>query len=205
VFEASSLINTIGRDAAEILATAVEDDIIALFSSFSASVGSTGVAVTAANMTDAISGIRNRGNRAPGGLVGCVSDVQMADLEDVFETVTTSWLSYPHGADRLLNLQPGPNNGMVDAHVLSYKGVPFFQSGLVDTANTAADDVGAVFIRGDVEANRPHCAIGMAVFRPVRIATQRDESLRATEIVVTRRCGVGILVNSAGTKIVTDA
>lgn len=205
IIDGLALMQLVVQDAARILMTAFEDDVIAQFASFTNTSGATGVDITIANFKDAYASIRNRGVRAAGGLVAVLADNQVTELEAALEASGTSQAVYPGTADGMLRARPSPDNGLNDGLVFSLYGVPVYQTGLDDTANTGADVVGGVWVRGDVPANRPHTALGINVKRRFRAEQERDASLRATEVVTTMRKGVGILRNDAGQGVVTDA
>lgn len=203
VIDGFAMVQWIVRDAARILMTALEDDVIGLFGSATNTTGSTGVNITVANVNAAIAALRNRGIRAPGGLVGVLSDTQMGDFTDALEATGTSWAVYPATADRLMAANRNADNGLTDGRVLSYKNVDFYQSGLVDTANTGADDVGAIFT--PAMGNEGFEALGLAESRPFTSETERNASLRSTEVICTMRAGVGILLQDCIQALVTDA
>lgn len=203
--DAFALMQAIIRDCARILTTALEDDVCALFGSFSNTSGTTTVNLALADMNDAIASIRNRGIRAPGGLAFVLDEQQGLDLEAALVATGTSWAVYPGTAEAQLRAVPDGNNGLTDGRLLSYKGFPVVATGLTDTANTGADVVGAALVRGDESLNAAFAAIGVVTSREFRAATERNESLRAEEIVCTMRKGTGILLDGAGQGIVTDA
>jgi hypothetical protein len=74
-------------------------------------------------------------------------------------------------------------------------GVRIFESASIDV-DGSGDAVGAVF--------HP-MALGMVMKRNLRIATQRDESARATEIIATAAYGVAELKDAYGVKLTADA
>lgn len=200
------LLNVIVNDAARILMTALEDDFCALFSSITGSQGTTTADATLRNLSDCISGIRNAGVRAPGGLVGILDDQQALDIEAEAEgTSTDTFVSYENQSAAMMRLVPDANNGLTDGRVFSYKGVDFYQTGLTDTANTGADVVGAVFVRADVAINQAFAAFGVCTSREFTSELERDASLRATEIVCTKRKGVGLIYTPSAQALITDA
>lgn len=205
VVDGFALVQAIVMDAARILMTALEDDVVALFGSATNVSGATGVNISVANMSDAITAVRQRGVRAPGGMVGVLDQVQISDLEDAFEATSTSWAVYPQANDRVLRIGAAADNGLSTGEVFSFKGVPIYESGLTDTANTAADVVGAVFVRGDVSSNEPFAALGLATSRDFRSEIDRNAALRADEIVCTMRKGTGILQDDSIEALTTDA
>ncbi len=203
IVDGFAMVQFIVRDAARILMTALEDDVIALFGSASNTTGATGVNLSVANVNDAIGALRNRGIRAPGGLVAVLSDTQMGDFEDALEATGTSWAVYPGTADKLMGAERNPDNGLTDGRVLRYKNVDFYQSGLVDTANTGADDAGAMFV--PAMGNEGFEALGLAESRPFTSETERNAASRTTLVVCTLRAGAGILKQDSLEGIVTDA
>jgi hypothetical protein len=74
-------------------------------------------------------------------------------------------------------------------------GIKIFESASIDV-DGSGDAVSAVFHPG---------AIGLVMKRDLRIATQRDESKRATEIVATSAFGAARLSNAKICKITSDA
>ena len=184
---------------------ALEDDVCALFSGFSTTVGSTGVDLTLANMSDAVVNIRKSGVRAPDGIVFVLDDEQAANYEAALISTNAAAAVYAGAADRLLSASPTANNGLANGHIGFFRQYPVYMTGLTDTVNTAADVSGAAYVRGDTPGNARMAALGLAVSREFTMAMERDESLRATEVIATRRTGVGELLDVAGVNIVTDA
>jgi hypothetical protein len=200
----AQLISTILKDAASILMTAANDDGCALFAGLSNSTGSTGVDLSIANVDDALYTLAERG--IIGSLVGVLDNQQMRDFFAALQATGTSMAVYAGAADRLMAANVDGAQGRNEAgETLRYKGVTFHRSGLTDTANAGADVVGAIFLDGRDEANFDLVTFGQASKRPFRAETQRDASLRATEVVCTMRWGCGELQDTSGQKLVTDA
>lgn len=193
------------NDSTRILMTALEDDVCALYASFSNTVGTSGADLTIAQLLAAQVGIRKRGVRAPDGVVYVLDEQQVDDVEAALIATSTSMASYALAADRVLGAPSvGPNNGMSNGHVLSFRGAQVWSSGLTDTANIGADVVGACFVHS-TNSNDSMAALGIAWKRMFRLETDRDISLRATEYVSTMRVGVAEIEDKAGTAIITDA
>jgi hypothetical protein len=74
-------------------------------------------------------------------------------------------------------------------------GIKIFESASIDV-DGSGDAISAVF--------HPS-AIGLVMKRDLRIATQRDESARATEVVCTAAFGANVLSNTKIVKITSDA
>lgn len=200
-----ALLQLVAQDGAQILATAREDDLIGLFSSLSNSQTDTGNDIQLSDFRLGVAAIRNRGVRAPGGLVAVLSDTQVSDLEADAEATNSATAVFPGTADGMLRVAPNPDNGFADGRVLTVRGVPVYQSGLVDTVNTGEDDAGAIFVRGDVESNRPWACFGEATGRMFRLETERDARARTTIVVMTERAGYGELKDTAGEQMIFDA
>jgi hypothetical protein len=202
---AGEILGFIAQDASSILGSAAIDDACALFASLSNTSGSTGVNCSVANVDDALYALATRG--ALGDLVGIFDNQAMLDFLNDLQSVGTSWAVYPVSAGAMMQVN-APNLAQarpVEGLVFSYKGMDCYRNGHTDTANTAADVVSAIFVRGDIEANRPLAAFGQAYARQFRVETQRDASMRATEVVSTMRWGCGELIDGSGQRLVTDA
>lgn len=187
------------------LALAWTDDFCALFASLSNSVGSTGVDLTVAQMLAAQTGIRRRGGVADDGLVYVLDNQQVDDLEGVLISTNAAQTVYSNVADRVLGAGIGANNGMgADRMVLAFRGYPVVATGLTDTANAAADVVGACFTPSGPR-NDPYATFGNVFKRSFRLETDRDIHARSTSLVLTARMAPGELQDGTGSKIVTDA
>jgi len=191
-------------NAARILTTAVEDSGCALFSGLSNSVGSTGVDLTIAVSVSAADGIRERGCRAPNGVTYVLDDQQYNDLRDACIATGSSWAVFPQVADKLLDVQKDPINGLGNGRVMMFRGFDVYASGLTDTANTGADVVGACFTHTG-PGNDVFATFGIVDKRPFRVETERDATLRADEMVFTTRVALGETTDASGTKILSDA
>jgi hypothetical protein len=208
VFEDSiaglDLMNAVLSNMARILQTAFEDDVCALFAGLTASVGTTTVALSVADMIAAQTGIRTRGARAQDGVAYVLDENQAQDLENALTATNSAAAVYAAATDRLLGVTPGPNHGLSNGHVLNFRGYPVWATGLTDTANAGADVVGGCFVPS-TPANDPMATFGVVTSREFRLETDRDIKLRATQVVATMRKGAGELLDGSGTKIVTDA
>jgi hypothetical protein len=201
---AASLLSFIAADGAKILMAAGNDDACARFASFSNSSGTTNTDLSVATVDDAIYDLAERG--VTGELVGILDHEAARNFQDALQAASSNTAIYAGAAERQMGVSPSVSGGRtVDGYVLTYKGVPFYRNGLCDTANTAADVVSAIFTRGDVESQRTQAALGQGSLRDFRIETQRDASLRGTEVVMTMRWGCGIIGDTYGQKIISDA
>ena len=198
------LLDVVLSDGAQILMTAFEDDMCALFASLSNTVGSTGVDLTVAQMLAAQVGIRKRGARAVDGVIYVMDEQQVDDLEAAMIAVAANQASYVFAADKLLGVDRTVNNGMGNGHVMNFRGYPVYSTGLTDTANAGADVVGACFTP-TTPGNDKYATYGWVDKRPFRVETERDASLRADEVVFSMRRGVAEITDFSGTAIITDA
>lgn len=197
-------VQDIVSNAAGVILDAMNDDACSLFAGLSNSSGSTGVDLSIANVDDALYQLARRG--AKGALVGILDNIQAEDFQNALQAASSNIAVYAGAADRMMAVSTDPMQGRnVEGYLLSYKGVEFYRQGLTDTANTGADVVGAIFVRGDIEAQKGYATFGKAARRPFRFAMQRDESARCTELVFTARWGCGEVFDSTGQKLVTDA
>lgn len=205
VVDGMDIMRQIVADSALILATALEDDVCALFAGFANQVGATTVDLTLAVMSSAVVQIRNSGVRAPDGIVFVLDDQAASDYEAALIAGNAAAAVYAGAADRLLAATPTQNNGLANGQIGFFRQYPVYQTGLTDTANAGADVLSAAFVRGDTPGNAPMAALGLAVSREFTVAMERDESARATEVIATQRLGVGELLDVAGVGIVSDA
>jgi hypothetical protein len=201
---AASLLSFIVADGAKILMAAANDDACARFASFSNSSGATGQNMSVAYFDDAIYDLAERG--VVGELVGILDHQAARDFQDALQLASTNIAVYAGAADRMMGVNPSADAGRnVDGYCLTYKGVPCYRTGLTDLANTNEDVVSAIFVRGDIEAQRTSAALGQGSLREFRVETERNASLRATEVVMTMRWGCGIIGDAFGQKLITDA
>lgn len=191
-------------NAARIIQTAVEDSALALFSGLSNSVGVSGADLTIAQAVAAADDIRARGCRAPNGVTYILDDQQYNDLRDACIATGSSWAVFPQVAAGLLDAQKTALNGLGGGPSMLFRGFDVYQTGLTDTANTAADVVGACFTHSG-PGNDPMATFAIVDKRPFRLEPQRDATLRCDELVFTTRVAVGEATDASGTKIVTDA
>ncbi len=201
---AAAVLDFIVPDGAAILMAAANDDACALFASFTNASGATGVNLSVADFDDALYDLADRG--VQGDLVCILDNQQARDFQDALQAVGTSMAVYAGSADRQMGTSFDKNQGRnVEGYAFEYKGVPIFRNGLCDTANAAADVVGGLFVRGDIESQRATAAIGQGYLREFRVETERNASKRTTEIVMTMRWGCGIVNDTMGQEITTDA
>lgn len=174
----------VGRQLGAALAQGMDETLVDLFASFSSSVGSAGTEVTAATIMAAAAKLR-AASVPMQGLVCVLHPFQAYNLKQGF-------------------LNAGGNFGAAsdianavgrEYFVGRIGGVDIYESASIDI-DGSDDAVGAMF--------HP-AALGLALKRDIRIALQRDESLRGFEVVASAAWGAAIIDNTKGVKIVGDA
>jgi N4-gp56 family major capsid protein len=94
------------------------------------------------------------------------------------------------------NVSDLANEALRTGYVGQLGGVPVFESANIADTGTTGDYIGALFHKD---------ALGLAMMQDIRITTERDESLRATEVIATAVYGVGELHDSYGVGISADS
>ncbi len=197
-------IQDIVANAAGIIMDAMNDDACALFASLSAGVGVSGTDCRVSDVNDALYNLARRGVQ---GTAVAVFDYQaLEDFQGALEAASTNMAVYAGAVDRMTAVSAAPNQGRnIAGYTLTYKGVDFYKQGLTDTANTGADVVSAIFVRGDIPAQRTQATFGQAMRRDFRLASQRAEESRTTKLVFSARWGCGAINGQTGCKLTTDA
>lgn len=175
-----------GTELGKALSNKIDTDLLAEAGNFTNTVGSTGVNMTEANFLDAIYTLDN--GKAAKPYVCVLHPIQVADLRAAISAST--------GA-----VWGGPAAGSTDIGILpSLYGVDVMQSTLCASVNTNADRQGLMMPRGNSSG------IAFVLKDPASTEFQRDASLRATEIVVTSKYGVGTpnVAANGGVAIITD-
>lgn len=163
----------------------IDTDLTALLAALNSgsAVGTTGNAMTDDILADAVYILELANVSRPFNTV--LHPIQYSDLRKDVSSAGGNIFSSSVGNDLA-------RTGRID----ELYGAFLFQSSTVPTANTAADRAGGMF-------NKLALAIAFK-WRP-RTETQRDASMRGTEIVVTSAYGVGEISDERGVPIVTDA
>lgn len=173
----------------------LEDDLAALFSTASTSVGSSGTDLSVANFVEAMARLDT--NKARGRKVCVLDDQQAFDIRAaVAASNATVFGNATTGAQSILNAR-------TDAYVGELFGVPIWLTNLTDTANTAADVVGSMFI--DASSNPSCTPYGVAVVWEPRLRSLQLPDQVSTQMAVTMCYGVGEILDYAHVKLVTDA
>lgn len=164
------------------IATKMDQDLIALFDSFTGSLGATTTELTASYLFQAAATLR--ANKVTGRIVGVFHPYQTYALK----ANLTNTFANPNGGD----LQ---NEAMRNGYVGTIAGIDIFESANV-TVDGSGDAKGAIFA--------PQ-ALALAMKRDFNIEPQRDASNRAFELNATAVYGVGKLDDSYGVEMYFDA
>lgn len=205
VLDGSTLLDTFMGRMLGALTLAMDDDYLALFASLSNVIGTSGVDLTVAQMLAAQQGIRRRGTNCDR-LWYILDQQQVDDVQNALIATNAAAAVFALSADRIINAQPGMNNGLGDDRIpMTFSGYPVIASGLTDSANAAADVSGACITPtsayNDARGSTTH---GMVWKRLPRFETQRQAKSRATDLVMTARAGFAELQDGTGCNIVTD-
>ena len=180
----------IARDAGQLLAEMVEDDVLAHFASVTASVGTSGSDLTLAQCAEAIG--KRRTAKARGVPVFVFDDQQMIDLTAA--VVAATGTVFAGGAQQsILNAD---STGIAG----SLLGAEVRYTNLTDTANAGADVVGALLNTGVTEAS-----IGFALLWAPYIMTEVNAAKASNLYGITMAYGTNLINDGATVKIVTDA
>ena len=164
------------------IATKMDQDLLGLFSGFTAAFGAAGQEITVADLFKAAATLR--ANKVTGVINAVVHPYQAYQLK----ANLTNTFANPNGGD-------SQNEAMRNGYVGTIAGINVYESANV-AINGAGDSVGAVFA--------PE-AIAIAIKKDFGIETQRDASLRAFELNATAVYGVGELDDSFGVKMTFDS
>lgn len=187
------LMRFIVEDGARLCVLELENDLAALFSGFSNSVGTTGSDLTIANFVEAIA--KQDTANARGKKVCVLDDQQASDIRSAVAATTGTVFAGAPALQSVLNANS-------DAFVGVLFDVPIWLTNLTDTANTGADVVGCMFVDG--ASNPDYAALGIALlWEPTLRQVSAPEAL-AEQVAISMAYGVG-RISGFGTKIVTDA
>lgn len=175
---------SIGRVLGETLAKKVDEDIAALFSGFQTTVGGSGTELTPDDILSAIAELR--ADSVTGPYIGVFHPYQTYNLRKVLANA---------GASTIPSLSDAGNEVLSMGYIGRLFGVDIFESAVV-TGTSGGAYVGAV-MHSD--------ALAFCLKKDLTLETQRDASLRATEIVASMTYAVGELFDAHGVQIVTDA
>lgn len=164
------------------IATKMDQDLLALFSGFTAGFGAAGQEITVADLFKAAATLR--ANKVTGVINAVVHPYQAYALK----ANLTNTFANPNGGD-------SQNEAMRNGYVGTIAGINVYESANV-AIDGAGDSIGAVFA--------PE-AIAIAIKKDFGIEAERDASLRAFELNATAVYGVGELDDSFGVKMTFDS
>jgi len=177
----SNVIADLGKLFGEAIARKHDLDLTALFAQFDNTIGSGKNEVTVESLFQAAATLR--ANSVPGPYVGVFSP---QSIYNVKKTLTNTFVN-PNATNVV-------NQAMTEGFIGRIAGIDIYESSNID--QTAAGLViNGVFSRD---------ALGIAIQTPLKIATQRDESARADEVVATSVFGVKELHTSYGVQVIGD-
>jgi len=184
-----NVIADLGAQAGRAIAEKMDEDVFALFNSFTASVGTEDSAITVDNIFEAVATLRAA--KVTGPLAAVLGPRQALQLKKELAT---------SGGANLTANEVG-NSVLRGYYIGSLAGCQIFESSLVKSdLNTDADAelnmVGAVFAP---------TAMGHAMRGGINMETQRQAAKRSEDIMMTAVKGEAILQNSHGVKIVGSA
>ena len=179
----SDVVADLGRLFGEAIAKKIDQDLIALFDGFSTSIGGAGTELSIDNIFKAVATLRQAG--VPGPYYGVFNPKVIYNVK---KTLTNTFVN-PNAGD----LQ---NEAMRTGFIGQIAGVNIFESSNVDGTTDTDNCKGGIFSRD---------AIGFALMQDLKIETQRDASLRATEIVATAVYGAGELHDSYGIEMLNES
>lgn len=189
-----------------VLNLALDDDLIALFPSATAAVGSTGTDLTLAQALAASQGILDRGANVDA-LEFTLDPEQCSNIRTAVLATNAAAAIYASAADKAI----GFDRANIAARGISgvafiLDGAPVFSNTLTDTANVGADVVGACYAP-TTPGNDQNSATSFALCEKVfpQVGLQRFEKARSTDLVLRMRVGVALLQDGATTEITTDA
>ena len=178
----SDVVQDLGKLFGEAISKKMDRDLTALFSGFSQSVGNDGDDLTVAVLSQAATKLKAAG--VPGPYYGVFNPEQTHALKS---SLTATFVNPNAGI-----LQ---NEAMREGYIGRIVGIDIFEtSNVVEDSATAYS--GGVFSRD---------ALGLAMMRDINIETQRDASLRGTELVATAVYATGELHDSYGVDVKSSA
>jgi N4-gp56 family major capsid protein len=175
----------IGKLFGEAIAKKVDTDLVALFASFSTDVGGASTELTADLLFKAQATLRSLNVPAP--YYGVFHPKAVFNLK---KTLTNA--GYTTSSNAISEIG---NEALRNGYVGRVAGIDIFENANISIDNYA-DSVGGVF--------HP-VSLGLAMKADFKIETQRDASLRGTEIVATVTYGKGVVKSDYGVKLTSDS
>jgi hypothetical protein len=175
----------IGKLFGDAIADKVDTDIAGLFSSFSSDIGAAGTELTPELIFKAVATLR--ANNVPAPYYGVFNPKAAFNLKKVLTNA-----GYTTSSNAVSELG---NEALRSGYVATVAGVQIFENSNI-AIDQYDDAIGGVF--------HP-VSLGLAMKEDFKVETQRDASLRATEIVATITKGQGVVKSDYGVAITTDA
>ena len=175
----------IGKLFGEAIAKKVDTDLVALFASFSTDVGQASTELTAESLFKAQATLRSLNVPAP--YYGVFHPKAVFNLK---KTLTKAGFSTASNAISEIG-----NEALRNGFVGRVAGIDIFENANI-SIDAYADSIGGVF--------HP-VSLGLAMKADFKVETQRDASLRGTEIVATVTYGKGVVKSDYGVKLTSDS
>ena len=175
----------IGKLFGEAIAKKVDTDLVALFASFSTDVGAADTELTADLLFKAQATLRSLNVPAP--YYGVFNPKAIFNLK---KTLTNA--GYTTSSNAISEIG---NEALRNGYVGRIAGIDVFENANI-SIDQYDDSIGGVF--------HP-VSLGLAMKADFKIETQRDASLRGTEIVATVTYGSGVVKSDYGVKLTSDS
>ena len=176
----------IGKLFGEAIAKKVDTDLATLLDSFTATLDSGGgVELTADKLFQAQATLRSLNVPAP--YYGVFSPKAVFNLK---KTLTSA--GYNTNANAISDIG---NEALTNGYVGRVAGIDIFENANI-AINANDDSAGGVF--------HP-MSLGLALKEDFKVETQRDASLRGTEIVASICYGTGVIKNNYGVRVISDS
>ena len=177
----SNVIADLGKLFGDAIAKKHDQTLTALFSDFTASIGAPQDELTVEALFKAYSTLKSAA--VPGPYVGVFHPKSIYNIK---KTLTNTFVN-PNASNVV-------NQAMSEGYIGRIAGIDIYESAnVVETSASAVTN--AVFATD---------ALGIAVASQLKVATQRDESLRGDEVVATTVFGTAVLHNGYGVKLIGD-
>ena len=180
----SDVVRDLGKLFGEAIAKKIDTDLTALFDGFSTAVGAADAALTVAKVFEAVSKLKQAA--VPSNDMSLV--LHPAIAYDLKANMTNTFAN-PNPTDVA-------NEALRTGFVGQLAGVNVYESSNMANTGTGGDFKGGLFHKD---------ALGLAMLQDIKIETQRDASIRGTEIVATAVYGVGELHDSYGIEVLADS
>ena len=179
---ADDIAASIGKIFGEQLARKIDEDLVALFTGFSSSVGDYSTVMSVELVMKAVATLRNSSVMGPYHCV--VSPFAAYDLK---RQLTNA------GATTIPSLSNLGNTALQNGFIGSVAGVNFFESALVGSTAVGEDSTGTA----SAALFTPE-ALGLAMKKDITIETERNASVRGTELICSSTYGVKEIKDGEG-------